>query len=159
MLYSTIRKKQQLSKWFNCILTVSWGCCHRHIEKFELEKNFKFHQQQLQLSVFIHWRVVPALRTSLRPPSGSSPIGLCISYAGGLRAKCSAPFGVLTEESRGVESPPSTCWSRSFWCSSGCDWLSSLQAHTDSLWSNFLFTKSFSSEVLSIHSAHNLYWY
>ncbi|KFW65451.1 MAM domain-containing glycosylphosphatidylinositol anchor protein 2, partial [Pygoscelis adeliae] len=37
--------------------------------------------------------------------------------------------GVSPEQSRGAESPPSTCWPRCFGCSPGDDWPSGLRAH------------------------------
>ena len=85
--------------------------------------------EQTQLSAFPYRSAVPALWSFLWPSSGPAPTGPCLSCAGGSRAGCKTPAGVSQVQSRGVESPPSTCWPHCFWCSPGCDWLSELRVY------------------------------
>ena len=63
-----------------------------------------------------------ALGSSLWPSSGSGPTGSRLSCAQGSRVGCRTPGGVLPEQNRGAESPPSTCWPHFFWCSTGDGW-------------------------------------
>jgi len=61
--------------------------------------------------------------------SGPAPTGPGLSCAEGSRAICRTPSGVSPEWSRGIESPPSTCWPRCWTSSPGDSWLSGLRAH------------------------------
>lgn len=73
-----------------------------------------------------------------------------------------SPGGVLWEQSREGESPPSTCWPNYFSCRSGYRWLSEMQVHIASSCPFFFTTrnyKSFFAGLLSICSSHSLYYY
>jgi len=71
----------------------------------------------------------PALGLFFWPSSGPAPTVPCVFCAEGSRAGHRTPGGVSPEQSRGTESPPSTCWPLCFWCSPGCGWPSGLWAH------------------------------
>ena len=70
-----------------------------------------------------------ALGSSLCPSCGPSPTASCPACSRDSRAGHRTPGVVSPEQSRGAESPPSTCWSHFYCCRPGYSWSSEPRVH------------------------------